>query len=322
MCIALLSTSHPSYALVLASNRDEFISRPTAPATWWNPSHPHVLGGRDLQRSVRGTWLGITRQGRLACLTNLRESSTSAAPVSGLQSRGAIALSYLTVPADSRETPAEAAERIVGTTGVQDVGGFSLLFGQVRRPGSEGRREPLGVLSNRTPDARGVVWIAEGEGEVHGLSNAHFGDGSWPKVASGEQLLREVLEDNVRTRGPKGELVERLFELLSIDTLPKREAGQEWDSVVLQLRKSIFIPRLSQNGADVKADEIAAARSKEAVSSSDGAGEVDGVYATHQQTVILVDMQGHVTFVEKTLYTGKEHGGDSVRTFEFDIEGW
>ncbi|GAM91460.1 hypothetical protein ANO11243_095100 [Dothideomycetidae sp. 11243] len=330
MCIALISTSHPRYALVLASNRDanshkkqEYIARPTAPAEWWSAPNEHVLGGRDLLRSVQGTWLGITRQGRLACLTNFREDSTSAAPISGLQSRGGIALAYLTVPADSDETPADAAARIVGTDGIHDVGGFSLLLGQLRRPAADGRRAPLGVISNRTPDAQDMPWIAAAKGEVHGLSNAHFGDASWPKVSSGERMLREVLaKDSMRTDASKEQLVDELFDLLSVDTLPKRKAGQAWEARIMQLRNSIFIPPLHKNDGSLDADELHAARSRDWVHARAASTGLDDVYATHQQTVILVDMDGHVTFVERTLYTGKDDGTDSVRTFEFDIEGW
>jgi len=73
MCLILLAwQSHPDYPLVVAANRDEFYKRPTAPAAFW-PDHPQVLAGRDL--AAGGTWMGITRQGRFAALTNFRDPS-------------------------------------------------------------------------------------------------------------------------------------------------------------------------------------------------------------------------------------------------------
>jgi len=74
---------------ILASNRDEYLDRPTAPANWHtfaplssgplassvsartasdHPEHPWVISGRDKGSPVGGTWLGMTRDLRLAVL--------------------------------------------------------------------------------------------------------------------------------------------------------------------------------------------------------------------------------------------------------------
>ena len=44
--------------------------RPTAPAHFWE-GHPDLLAGKDLLGG--GTWLGVTKTGRVAWLTNFRE---------------------------------------------------------------------------------------------------------------------------------------------------------------------------------------------------------------------------------------------------------
>jgi len=316
MCIALITTSHPQYPLILASNRDEYLSRPTAPASFWSAPHTHVLGGRDLQRPEKGTWLGITRQGRIAVLTNFREEGTDP---SGLKSRGGIVNAFLTLPPDSTETTPSFATRLVEEVGVADVGGFSLAFGQLRR-----RSTGLAIVSNRTRDAdRDLVWIATRPGEVHGLSNSHYGDLSWPKVVHGEQFVKQLVHAHVARGGTdRDDLVERLFDVLSLDTLPKRHEGEGWTAFVRQLRNSIFIPRVGGEEGAVKkpADEMAAAR--------DGDQKVDetgAVYATQKQTVILVDTEGHVTFVERTKFDAHAREmtePENMRRFEFDIEGW
>lgn len=71
MCIIFVAYQvHKQYPLILAANRDEFWQRPTQPAQFW-PDAPHILGGRDLLAG--GTWLGVSRQGRVAAVTNYRD---------------------------------------------------------------------------------------------------------------------------------------------------------------------------------------------------------------------------------------------------------
>ena len=85
MCLILVAWhGHPQYPLFIAANRDEFHARPAAPADWWQ-DEPRILAGLDLragqpgagqpragQPKARGTWLGLTRDGRFAALTNFR----------------------------------------------------------------------------------------------------------------------------------------------------------------------------------------------------------------------------------------------------------
>jgi len=74
MCLILLAWEmHAVYPLILAANRDEFYERPSAPAAFWAGA-PDLLAGRDLKAG--GTWLGITRSGRLAAITNYRDPAS------------------------------------------------------------------------------------------------------------------------------------------------------------------------------------------------------------------------------------------------------
>ncbi|KAL8987167.1 MAG: hypothetical protein Q9177_003606, partial [Variospora cf. flavescens] len=158
MCIALFSTAHPDYSLIIINNRDEYLSRPTAPASWWSSPNDHILGGRDLLRPVQGTWLGITKQGRIAVLTNFREQGQV---VQSARSRGAMANAFLMLDKSSSEDTAAFAKNLVEGEGVTGVGGFSLVCGKVGKP--------LAVISNRTPSAEGMAWIAKGRDETIGL---------------------------------------------------------------------------------------------------------------------------------------------------------
>lgn len=325
MCIILLSTAHSTYPYIIAANRDEYLTRPTAAASWWI-DHPHVLAGRDLQRPVHGTWLGITRTGHIAALTNFREEES--VNTSGQLSRGQIIKDFLVhaCPDNATETVEDAVARILGSNLTQ-VGGFSLLLGRLVRPGQNGRRDPLVVASNRSKDLRDIPRLADGAGQTHGLSNTLFVDDSWPKVELGKALLRRVVASHdTDPAADREDLLDKVFGVLTTDTLPSEKDGSAWRAQIARLKESIFIPRLGyQDEQDVEpADRVAAAESRHTVSTDPNA---QCAYGSQKQTVILVDQGGHVTFVERTLYD--EHGramtAEDRRAearFEFDIEGW
>ena len=85
MCLLLFAfKAHPSYKLVLAANRDEYYDRPTSPAAYWEDA-PDILSGRDLRAG--GTWLGITRSGRIGSALILHRYSAVRKPVRFLDFR-------------------------------------------------------------------------------------------------------------------------------------------------------------------------------------------------------------------------------------------
>jgi uncharacterized protein with NRDE domain len=210
MCLILFAwQAHPRYVLVVAANREEFHARPTAAADFW-PDHPELLAGRDLQAG--GTWLGITRSGRFAAITNYREPQ---APELQLEySRGHLVRDFLI----GKASPGNHAGVL------QDQGaayrGFSLLLGD---------RNQLSYVSNRSERH---VSVSAG---VHGLSN-HLLDTDWPKVHSGRAHLESVLsQDEVDP--------EALFELLTDRTLKPGKMPEDFENSDLpeQLMRHYFI---------------------------------------------------------------------------------
>ena len=280
-----------------------------------------MLGGRDLLRKEQGTWLGMTKHGRIAILTNFREESVEIEA----KSRGALVNAFLTQPADSPQSTEDFIKNLVHGKGLEGVGGLSLVCGKIG--------EPLAVISNRSSNAEDVAWIAKNKGETVGLSNAAFADRSWRKVLRGEELLASAIKKNLDDMAPRAALVDDLFELLSEDTLPKKQDGIGWETYVKELRHSILIPPIGGDGADhLSAEELATATSKLKVGEpakqvSEGNGQ-SGVYGTQKQTVVIVDNFGCVIFVERTLYdqNGRSTAGSSVRDrqqrYDFFIEGW
>ncbi|KXL51164.1 hypothetical protein M433DRAFT_1874 [Acidomyces richmondensis BFW] len=319
MCITLLTTAHPIYPFILLNNRDEFLSRPTAPAQWWDFPNSHILGGRDLQRSERGTWLGITTDGRISNLTNFRDED--AREISKDKSRGALVNAYLTMEHESDEA---FVKYLVDEIGVGNVGGFTLLFGRLRNPKS-GSRPGLGIVSNRTRSVEEVKRIADRSGQTLGVSNSHYGDLSWPKVVQGELLLKETVQANMTRRDDREHFINSLFDILSVDTLPRPQPGDDFQVYTRQMRKSILIPPVgAESGRSKPADKVAI-ENRTDTSDHNCAKAGEGLYGTQQQTVILVDREGKVVYVERTLHDAK---GEQMqkdmneRRYEFQIRGW
>src|SRR5258706_13636329 len=89
MCLIVLAwRAHPDFPLVVAANRDEFHARPADPAAFW-ADHPGILAGRDLE--ARATWMGVSRGGRFAAVTNYRVAREARA----VESPGALVTRYL-----------------------------------------------------------------------------------------------------------------------------------------------------------------------------------------------------------------------------------
>ncbi|GAB7323607.1 hypothetical protein MBLNU13_g07098t1 [Cladosporium sp. NU13] len=319
MCIALLSTAHPDYPLVLLSNRDEFLDRPTAPAHWWKAPQNHVLGGRDLQRPEQGTWLGLTKDGRIAILTNFRDEGKE---IARDKSRGGIVSAYLSKPPSKKEPDDEFARRLVEDVGIDDVGGFSLVFGHLQ-PSEDGSLQGLSIISNRTTDPSNLTRIAESPGEVYGLSNSHFGDLTWPKIVHGEQLLRQAINASVTREDSQEHFIESLFDVLRVDTFPKLPKGEDFLVYARQMRNSIFIPRVGGRGIENESSDVLRSAKDDDVP---GHARVEvgggaGGYGTQKQTIVLVDHSGKVTFIEKTLYDQEAKATHSEKRYEFQIEG-
>ena len=189
MCLIVFAWKMvPGLPLIAAANRDEFYDRPATPAGWWD-DHPQVFAGRDLRGG--GTWLGMSRDGRFAALTNIRAPSERRdhAP-----SRGALVADYLA----GNDTPQAYVERLRGSRA--DFNGFNLLIGD---------DHTLIWYSNRDgDDARNGVPLVPG---IYGLSNDRL-DAPWPKVVRTKAQFASML--------CQGATKEAYFEMLSDTARP------------------------------------------------------------------------------------------------------
>ena len=172
MClIALAIDQSRRFPLVVAANRDEYFQRPSARLGWWTPDDggPPILGGRDLEAG--GTWLGLTAQGRLAMVTNVREPSR---PDAQAPSRGQI------VPQWLRGT--EPTDRFWMRTALSGYNGFNLVAADFQR-GECFWASNLHIHPRRL------------ERGTYGLSNAAL-DTAWPKTTALKQRLRLAVAES------------------------------------------------------------------------------------------------------------------------------
>lgn len=207
MCLVALAIDHDRrFPLVIAANRDEFFSRPSNRLAWWsaNPGDTPILGGRDLESG--GTWMGLTQQGRLAFLTNIRDPRRNdpQAP-----SRGTIVPAWL--------AGREPADRFWMRTALSGHNGFNLVAADFMLG------ECFWAASNEPSPRR----LTRG---VYGLSNGGL-DTPWPKV----QTLKARLRASLAVATTVDALAARLFaaladrEVAPDAALPSTGVPVEWE---------------------------------------------------------------------------------------------
>jgi uncharacterized protein with NRDE domain len=170
----------------------------------------------------------------------------------------------------------------------------------------------LSIISNRTTHPSNVVRIATKPGEVHGLSNCHFCDLSWPKIAHGEQVLSQAIDASVSRQDSREKLVDSLFDVLLIDTFPELPKGQAFDVYAHQMRSSIFIPRIEIEGKKSASSDRQRFAKAEGEGCHVGAEVEAGVtysYGTQKQTVVLRE-----PYMTRTLRRSEARGGSSTKS--------
>ena len=254
MCLIVFANNvHPKYKLIFAANRDEFYNRPSEQAEFWS-EYPDLLAGKDLQAG--GTWLGITKQGRFAAITNYRDLKNLKP---NAPSRGNLTLDFLI----SDISPQEYYTKLKPT--INEYNGFNLLPGTV---------DELFYFSNMTD---GLMKIESG---IHGISNAVLNT-PWPKVEKGKQQLQRLLQQDEIHAWEVIDILKNSNPAKDQD-LPDTGVGPELERML----SPIFI----------KSEK----------------------YGTRCSTVVMIDNDNNVKFVEKFFFDGIGHF--SNREFKFRID--
>jgi uncharacterized protein with NRDE domain len=210
MCLYVFAyNAHPLYRFVMAANRDEFYDRPTEKASFW-PSDPQVLAGRDLK--LGGTWMGITKMGRFAALTNYRDPSSY---INHARSRGILVSNFLT----RNITPQEYVSCVISCR--ESYNGFNLLTADAANI----------FYYNKHYSAARIL-----EPGIYGLSN-HYLDTPWFKVKKSKQAFADYLKDNDMIEPQALLAIMRDTEQAPDDELPDTGISRERE----KLLSSIFI---------------------------------------------------------------------------------
>lgn len=169
MCIISFHfQDHHNYKLIVAANRDELYERPTKAAHFWEDK-PNILAGRDLR--AFGTWLGITKDGKFAALTNYRDPKSETIDK---KSRGEIITSFLT-------STKKAPEFLKALDKNSDqYNGFNVLVGTP---------DELYYYGNRQNK---IVKVDPG---THSISN-HLMNTPWPKVSRARTNLQKYVQNS------------------------------------------------------------------------------------------------------------------------------
>lgn len=174
MCLITLALGvHPNYPLILVANREETYTRPTIGLHFWM-DHPDLLAGRDLKAG--GTWLGLTRSGKIAGLTNHVFQNIDVG--NDLHSRGELLTQYLN--GDMAITDFTA--KITETRHLYD--GYRLIYGDINE---------LHQYSNLSDEHE---ILSQG---VHSLSNTND-DLSNHKLSRSKKLVEDYISSNEKLK--------------------------------------------------------------------------------------------------------------------------
>ncbi|KAJ7417560.1 Transport and Golgi organization protein 2 like protein [Pitangus sulphuratus] len=300
MCILLFKfdprpVSKNAYRLILAANRDEFYHRPSKSAEFWDSSN-EILSGLDMEEGKEGgTWLGISKKGKMAALTNYMQPKID----KNAKGRGALVTNFLTADLDSYSYLKKVS--VEGHL----YNGFNLLAADLNEIGiytcKAGREENLST--GQGFEAIAVikfiviffhlgfclaVQYRVSVNRIYGLSNSLL-DTPWKKLQYGKQLFTEVVKRSQDLT--KEDLVKELL------TVMNNQEPQLPDPAIEDQGKEYIRPILNKYAAVCV--------------------RCPG-YGTRTNTVVLIDSQGQVTFTERNMINADVNQWETS-TYEFKL---
>uniref|UniRef100_A0A182NDW9 Transport and golgi organization 2 n=1 Tax=Anopheles dirus TaxID=7168 RepID=A0A182NDW9_9DIPT len=275
MCILFVYVDDGSmagrYRVVLASNRDEFYARPAKTAAPWEENR-HIIGGRDMEPGREGgTWLAIGNHPagciKLGALLNV----TGENKVNVTNGRGPIVANFLAGELTSRQY----SETLLAQ---DNFGAFN--FVSIELDATTGQNKLVDCSEGGPNRARGTILHTSNAphsieqckaGEALGFGNSTL-QKPLQKVCRGREQFAEIVARRNVPFADKDAFVGDLMELLKSDV------------------RHFPDPELTRR-AGQHAEFL----------SSINVRMPNGSYGSRTRTVILIDHQNHVEFIEETL---------------------
>lgn len=191
MCLAairFLPRAH-NYKLILIFNRDETYPRPNKGLHWWNNQ---LIGGMDMEPGREGgSWLVMTKQGKLSALTNVLQKQIQL----NKSGRGRLVVDYC----ESDDSAAAYFNKLNLST----YNPFNLLLLDIAKSEC--------FFFNSGDEALTDL----NDGKCHVMSNAPVVNSEWLKAQSLRSQFQTIIEkENV----PKADMIHELLLLLQNDT--------------------------------------------------------------------------------------------------------
>lgn len=180
---------------------------------------------------------------------------------------------------------------------LQNVGGFTLVYGDLSSVQGRVANEGLHIMSNRGEDGK---VLAQESGEcTFGVSNSLYTQ-PWPKVQLAEQMLHKVINTDESFKLSLDLLVECGFGILSHNTFGNT-TSQDGAG---KLRETIFVPPL-ESAPQANANQTCI---------------LSGFYGTRTQTVIVADESGNFRYIERDTHKlDTVEGRDEVASKHFSF---
>ncbi|XP_043835140.1 transport and Golgi organization protein 2 homolog isoform X2 [Dromiciops gliroides] len=216
MCIIFFKfdprpVSKNAYRLILAANRDEFYHRPSKLADFWGNNN-EILSGLDMEEGKEGgSWLGISKKGKLAALTNYMQPKLD----KDAKGRGELVTHFLTTDVDS--------------------------FSYLKKISSEAHLyNGFNLIAADLNTTKGDVFCYYGNRGVYGLSNSLL-ETPWKKLQYGKQLFVDVIDQSQDLT--REDLISELLKVMN------NQECQLPDPAIEDQGKDYILPILNQYAA-------------------------------------------------------------------------
>uniref|UniRef100_A0A131XQA7 Putative transport and golgi organization 2-like protein n=1 Tax=Hyalomma excavatum TaxID=257692 RepID=A0A131XQA7_9ACAR len=232
MCLLFVYTNpdpdDDEFSMVLVNVRDEFFHRPTKPASFWE-DEPDIVGGRDQEKGREGgTWMAVSKGGRIAALLNILQPAHRMDPTK--RGRGFLVVDFIKSTVDGNTYLTKLMKE------KDEFNGF--LFVAIEAKPLQ-KKISMSYYSNLQEG--GPVQAEPGFYAFGNSVPPQF----WAKVKYGKQKFEELIRENNRF-SQKDQLLKKIYDFLDDPTSypvddAMRKQSQEPESTLRLMNQMKYI---------------------------------------------------------------------------------